>query len=151
VKGYKIWNPNTRTTVYSRDVIFREVGRTSKTEEVREKKPEKLEFNWNKEIHDSNESTEFEEEVETQTPVVRRSGRARKQLDKYSPPNFHSALSLSATKEEHLITVKEAIDSTEGELWKKAMEEKMKSLRKNDTWDLVGFPDGRKTIGNKCV
>ena len=46
VKGYKMWNPTTRSTVYSRDVIFREVGRTFETEEVREKKPEKVEFNW---------------------------------------------------------------------------------------------------------
>ena len=38
-----------------------------------------------------------------------------------------------------------------GELWKKAMEEEMESLRKNDTWDLVAFPDGRKTIGSKWV
>ena len=27
----------------------------------------------------------------------------------------------------------------------------MGSLRKNDTWDLVGFPDGRKTIRNNWV
>ena len=31
------------------------------------------------------------------------------------------------------------------------MEEEMESLSKNDTWDLVGFPDGRKTIGSKWV
>ena len=39
----------------------------------------------------------------------------------------------------------------EGELWKKAMEEEIESLKENDTWDLVGFPDGRKTISNKWV
>ena len=27
----------------------------------------------------------------------------------------------------------------------------MESLRKNDTWDLVGLFDGRKTIGSKWV
>ena len=27
----------------------------------------------------------------------------------------------------------------------------MESLRKNDIWDLVGFPDGRKIIGSKWV
>ena len=27
----------------------------------------------------------------------------------------------------------------------------MESLRKNDTWNLIGFPDGRKTIGSKCI
>ena len=47
--------------------------------------------------------------------------------------------------------VKEAIDSTEGELQKKAMEEEMESLRKNDTWDLVELLDGRKTIRSKWV
>lgn len=39
----------------------------------------------------------------------------------------------------------------EGEIWKKAMEEEMESLRKNDTWDLVAFPDRRKKIGSKWV
>ena len=29
------------------------------------------------------------------------------------------------------------------------MEEEMESLRRNDIWDLVGFPYGRKTIGSK--
>ena len=38
VKGYKLWNPTTKTTMYSRDVIFREVGSTFETEEAREKK-----------------------------------------------------------------------------------------------------------------
>ena len=33
----------------------------------------------------------------------------------------------------------------------KAMEEEMKSLINNDTWDLVGFLDGRKEIGAKWV
>ena len=47
--------------------------------------------------------------------------------------------------------VKEAINSMEGELWKKAMEEEMESLINNDTWDLVALPDGRRTISSKWV
>jgi hypothetical protein len=31
------------------------------------------------------------------------------------------------------------------------MEEEMKSLRKNDTCDMVGFPQGRKKISSKWV
>ena len=38
VKGYKVWNPTTRTTVYSRDVIFRKFGSTSNIEEVNREK-----------------------------------------------------------------------------------------------------------------
>ena len=63
VKGYWLWNPTNMTTLYSRDVIFREVGNIYETEEVREKKLEKLEFNWNDESHDSDKSTEYKEEV----------------------------------------------------------------------------------------
>ena len=65
MKGYKLWNPTTRTIVYNRYVIFKEFGSTYETEEVREKKLEKIEFNWNDESHDSDESTKSEEEVET--------------------------------------------------------------------------------------
>ena len=42
VKGYKLWNPVKRKTVYSRDVIFREVENTSRIEDVpKEKEPDK--------------------------------------------------------------------------------------------------------------
>ena len=45
IKGQKLWNPSTRIAIYSRDVIFREVERTSKVEDVkREKEPENIEF-----------------------------------------------------------------------------------------------------------
>jgi len=39
----------------------------------------------------------------------------------------------------------------EDELWKKAKEDEMESLRKNDTWDLVTLPNGRNPLGNKWV
>jgi len=81
---------------------------------------------------------------------VRRSGQARKQLHRYSPPKFCSNFALSTTKEEPR-TIKEAIDLIEGELWKKAMEEEMESLRMNDTWDLVAFPNGRRKVSSKSV
>jgi hypothetical protein len=31
------------------------------------------------------------------------------------------------------------------------MEEEMESLRKNNTWDLVTLPDGKRPIGSKWV
>jgi hypothetical protein len=39
----------------------------------------------------------------------------------------------------------------DGELWKKAMKEKMESLRKNKTWDFVTLPNSRNLIGNGWV
>ena len=43
------------------------------------------------------------------------------------------------------------INLMEGELWKKAMEEEMESLRENETWDFLGFTNGRKKINSKWV
>jgi hypothetical protein len=48
-------------------------------------------------------------------------------------------------------TVREAMDSEDGNLWKKAMDEEMAALDKNDSWDLVEFSTGRNLIGNKWV
>jgi hypothetical protein len=43
------------------------------------------------------------------------------------------------------------VDSEDGNLWKKAMDEEMAALDKNEAWDLVELPTGRRPIGNKWV
>jgi hypothetical protein len=48
-------------------------------------------------------------------------------------------------------TVREAVDSEDENLWKRAMEEEMASLDKNEAWDLVELPTGRNPIGSKWV
>eukprot|EP00253_Pinus_taeda_P035263 PITA_35263 len=48
-------------------------------------------------------------------------------------------------------TVKEAVNSEDGKLWKEAMVDEMASLHKNEAWDLVELPAGRKPIGSKWV
>ena len=47
--------------------------------------------------------------------------------------------------------MREAVDSEDGNLWKRAMEEEMESLDKNEAWDLVEFPIRRNPIGIKWV
>eukprot|EP00253_Pinus_taeda_P007154 PITA_07154 len=49
------------------------------------------------------------------------------------------------------LTVKEAVNSEDGKLWKEAMVDEMASLHKNEAWDLVELPAGRKPIGSKWV
>ncbi|XP_020245105.1 uncharacterized protein LOC109823228 [Asparagus officinalis] len=44
-------------------------------------------------------------------------------------------------------TYREAEQISETDLWQKAMQEEMKSLHMNNTWELVELPKGRKTIG----
>ena len=130
IKGHKLWNLDTRSVVYSRYFIFREDESFSKNEEAkREKEPKNLEFNLRNESHDLDGLTESEEEVDVQTLVVRIFVRARKQLERYSPPKFLSAFALSSI-EYDLIIVKEVIISIECDLWKREMEEEMKSCEK---------------------
>jgi hypothetical protein len=48
-------------------------------------------------------------------------------------------------------TVREVVHSKDGNLWKKAMDEEMASLDKNESWYLVELSTGRNPIGNKWV
>eukprot|EP00253_Pinus_taeda_P034604 PITA_34604 len=90
------------------------------------KEPKKIEFELKEEESDSTAEEESEDE-EPQTTVVRRSVRERRKPER------------------------EAIYLEDGKLWKDAMVDKMASLHKNETWDLVEFPTGREPIGSKWV
>ena len=48
-------------------------------------------------------------------------------------------------------TVMEEVDSEDGKLWKKAMDEEMVALYENEVWDPVEFLAGRNPIGIKWV
>jgi hypothetical protein len=65
-------------------------------------------------------------------------------------PDFHSAFMLTAIDDEPK-SVGEALDLKEGKLLKYAMVEGMESLYKNETWDLVKLPSGRKHVDSKWV
>jgi hypothetical protein len=43
------------------------------------------------------------------------------------------------------------MNSVDSKLWKKAMVEEMDALDKNEEWDLVEFPVGKKSVGSKCL
>jgi hypothetical protein len=85
-----------------------------------------------------------EEEEEPHTPVLRRSVRDRRQPERYSPPDFHSNFALSITDDDPR-TVREAVNSEDSKLWKKAMVEEMDVLDKNEAWDIVELPARRKS------
>ncbi|KAH9677433.1 Timeless family protein [Citrus sinensis] len=48
-------------------------------------------------------------------------------------------------------TFGEAFRSSESDQWKLVIEEEMKSLHQNQTWELVELPKGKRAIGNKWV
>ena len=116
VKGYKLWNPETKKIVYSRDV--------SKQEFLpRLEEPEKIELELDDAKSESSKEDEAAtEEEEPHTPVLRRSIRDRRKPERYSPPNFCSNFSLSIIDDDPRI-VREAMKSEDNKLWKKAMVE----------------------------
>ncbi|CAI7805651.1 unnamed protein product [Closterium sp. NIES-54] len=48
-------------------------------------------------------------------------------------------------------TLKEALESSDAEEWKKAIESELKSIEENGTWELVEEPKGRKAITSKWL
>ncbi|CAI7744183.1 unnamed protein product [Closterium sp. NIES-54] len=50
-----------------------------------------------------------------------------------------------------LTTLKEALESSDAEEWKKAMEIELKSIEENGTWELVELLEGRKAITSKWL
>ncbi|CAI7832871.1 unnamed protein product [Closterium sp. NIES-54] len=48
-------------------------------------------------------------------------------------------------------TLKEALESSDAEEWKKAMESELKNIEENGTWELVELPEGRKAITSKWL
>jgi hypothetical protein len=118
VKGYKLWNPETKKIVYSRDVVFREVKDVSKQEFLpTQDKPEKIELELDDAKSKSSEEEEAEEEEkeEPHTPVLRRSVRDERKPERYSPPDFRSNFSLSITDDDPR-TVREAVNSEDSKL-----------------------------------
>jgi hypothetical protein len=134
--------------VYSRDVVFREMKNVFKNEVLPSKEePKKIEFDLKDDESDSTKEQESKEE-DPHTPVSRRSVRERRLPERYTPSDFHSNFSLSITDDDPR-TVREEVDSEDGNIWKRALDEEMTSLDNNEAWDLVELPTGRNTIGNK--
>eukprot|EP00253_Pinus_taeda_P002565 PITA_02565 len=148
LKGYKLWNPETRKVVYNRDVVFIGVKDVIK-HEVLSKEPKKIDFDLKEEESYSTVGKEWEDE-ERQTLFMRIPVRERRQLERYSPSSFCSHFSLSITDDDPR-TMREEVYSEDGKLWKEAMVDEKASLHKNEAWDLVELPVGRKPIGNKWV
>ena len=96
------------------------------------------------------EVSKSDEEVELQTPALRRFDHVRRPLERYSPPDFCSGFVLSTVNDKPR-PVKDAVTSEEFKLWKNTMVDEMESLDKNEAWDLVELPDGRKHVGSKWV
>eukprot|EP00253_Pinus_taeda_P034009 PITA_34009 len=104
-----------------------------------------------KEEEESDSIAEEEsKDEEPKTLAVKRSVRERRQPNKYIPSAFYSNFYLSITNDDP-ITMREAVDSEDGKLWKKVMVDEMAYFHKNEAWNLVDLSAGRKPIGIEWV
>ena len=151
-KGYKLYNPETKKTIISRNVIFDEEG----------------EWDWRSNNEDYNFFPSFEEENVEQpredpaTPPT--SPTTSSQGDESSSertPRFRSLQDIyEVTENQDNLTLfclfadcepMNFEEAQEKKSWKSAMDEEIKSIQKNDTWELASLPNGHKAIGVKWV
>ncbi|KAE8707942.1 hypothetical protein F3Y22_tig00110365pilonHSYRG00006 [Hibiscus syriacus] len=157
VKGYHLWDPTARKVIISRDVIFVEDKLQSKEDDDSAEKSETTQIHVEKEVEqgDSSEAEPAHDEQEPESfeaPTTRQSDRVRRRLNWHSDYVIEGNITyFLLTEDGEPSTYQEAINSSYASLWMMAMQEEIEALHKNNTWDLVPLPQGRKPIGNKWV
>ncbi|KAH9699236.1 Integrase catalytic domain-containing protein [Citrus sinensis] len=166
VKGYRLWCPITKKIIFGRDVTFDESTMLKQKDSQEDDKTssnlQQVEFEKVKadpagvdEMDSDSPSTDDDEEVLTQEPSQQQDSiayrRPRREIRR--PARFVDmvAYALPIVDDNVPSTYREAVSNPESIQWKKAMNEKMQSLHKNETWELVTLPKEKKAIGCKWV
>ncbi|GAU51256.1 hypothetical protein TSUD_412480, partial [Trifolium subterraneum] len=143
--GYKLYDPISKSIVISRDVIVDEMK----------------EWDWCSNKKKDSVSIMFDDvhtaQVETNESEVRRSTRTRTQPARLNEYIVTSDNEINAEGDlVHLAFNAEAEpvnfeDAVKNEKWLSAMNEEIESIERNNTWELVDLPHGKKAIEVKWV
>jgi transposase InsO family protein len=167
-KGYKIFLPNTRQMVSSRDVQFientfstidrtREERNTETTENINRTfdRSVDVEIDMPEPLKDDvailnmepDHDSDFVELDDPQPDFEVRPQRNRRMPDRYGECVYVAdAASWKDPK-----TYKQALKSSNANNWMKAMEAEYQSLKNHRTWDLVDLPPGANLVGCKWI
>ncbi|GJZ28932.1 retrovirus-related pol polyprotein from transposon TNT 1-94 [Tanacetum coccineum] len=150
-KGYKLYNPITRKVVVSRDVEFDEEESWDWSIEENER----YDFLPMTDEEETGESGDEVQQPESPTPTPTQDSplsssegepKTRSLQELYEVTDEIPLLCLYADCEP--LVFEEAIKIKK---WRQAMGEEIKSIEKNDMWELTTLPKGQKTIGVKWV
>ena len=159
-KGYKLYNPSNKRIVINRDVTFDEG-----------------EWDFGSHTNDFNFFPQFEEDEQS---LVEQLGEVQQEPSTPptsptttiggSPPSFLNERSISRARNlEEIYEDTERIEdltlfclfadcepvnfqeAVQNKKWRDAMDEEIKAITKNDTWELVSLPKRHKAIGVKWV
>ncbi|KAH9793687.1 hypothetical protein KPL71_004622 [Citrus sinensis] len=147
VKGFKLWDFEDKKFVCSRDVTFDEASmmKASSSQQA------------------ENKTTEILQRVEFDaTPYVPVSSTLENGLTMEVTPRVEEEVVSSdipqneetindVDNDDFIATRKPTLHSSENDQWKLVMEEEMKSLNQNQTWELVKLPKRKRAISNKWV
>ncbi|KAH9734322.1 hypothetical protein KPL71_017332 [Citrus sinensis] len=180
VKSFKLWDLEDKKFVCSRDVTFDEasmmkVSSSQQVENKTKKVLQRVEFDTTSYVpvsstlnkgsimevtpkveeevvySDVPQNKETIDDVDNDDFIATR--RPRREIKKpgWLTKDMVVAYAFPVINDDIPNTFDEALRSSESDQWKLAMEEEMKSLHQNQTWELVKLPKGKKAIGNKWV
>ncbi|KAH9768832.1 Integrase catalytic domain-containing protein [Citrus sinensis] len=157
VKGFKLWDLEDKVENKTKEVLQRvefdatsyvPVSSTSKKGSTMEVTPRVEEEVVSSDVPQNEETID---DIDNDDFIVTR--RPKKEIKKleWLTKDMVVAYALLVINDDISNTFGEALRSSESDQWKLAMEEEMKSLYQNQTWELVKLLKGKRTIGNKWV
>lgn len=162
--GFRLWDPlNKKIVVFHEDQTIHDIQskkpKTTMVQNSREDIPQQyIELDQTGQSYHMDQTDQIyqgheiqgEQMIEThqsdQAPQVIRSMRVRQQSRRYSPNEY---ITLTGEGEPQIFM--EAIEMDDKDKWMQAMQEELQSLKENQTYDLVKFPNGRRDLKNKWV
>lgn len=172
-KGYRLYNPKTKKMVTSKDVVFEE-GKGWNWEENHSEHMSVV-LSWNDEA-EAERNDDEEEEDEDNTDEAQEGQVQREQVQANQPqddqpengdeiregrirrrPGYLRDYELYCETEVNMVEINHSHDPTsyeEAEMsqkWRKAMDQEICSIKKNQTWTLTQLPAEGKCIGVKWI
>ena len=161
-KAYRLWEPVSRTVKISRDVTFDEHHRLAKAINDHETETNHLERGGPTAAEPESETNPsrmddavdelqtLEESQEDDQPQHQEGDQPRRSLRGRIPKRQWEALMTLDDKSQSVPNhYTDAINSSESDKWKAAMEDEYNSLMENNTWTVMPCPSGKKAIKSR--